>query len=495
MGNPTPITTDLARLEIGRAETALPRSQPTLDVAVVGLGYVGLVTSACLAALGHTVRGVEADPRRLSELQAGRIPFHEPGLADLVAAGVANDRLSFWAPDEISMIGTHSDLIILAVGTHDGNGRWQTNTVRQAFADIAPWLPENTPIVIRSTLPPDFLPVAERLICQIRAEHGLGHVPVMLNPEFTREGRAIADFLHPDRVVIGVLHDPEAIGETILREMYARLDAPILVMSGVDAGLAKLGSNLFLATKISFANELGRLCDVYGGDVAAVVNAVGYDQRIGHQFLNAGLGFGGSCLPNQVSMTIEAAAEMGSPAHLLAAVGRINDEQPVRFARRLFELSGVDEPRLALLGLTFKPDTDDLRDAPSLAVARELVALGARTVAYDPMPSARQRAAEAVPGLEVVETLAEALASADGIGLITEWDVFRRIDWKAARSLTNARIVLDGRNALDEEAVTAAGFLYEGIGRQRLADIGRGEVTLQADSIPELLAVTGHVAV
>ena len=301
--------------------------------------------------------------------------------------------------------------------------------------------------------------------------------------------------MRPDRVVIGVLHDPDGIGESKLREMYARLDAPILVMSGVDAGLAKLGSNLFLATKISFANELGRLCDAYGGDVAAVVRAIGHDRRIGQQFLNAGLGFGGSCLPNQVTMTIEAAERMGSPTRLLAAVGRINDEQPIWFARRLFELSGTREPRLALLGLTFKPDTDDLRDAPSIAVARELLALGARPIAYDPMPSARDRAAEAVPGLDVVDTLSEALASADGIGLITEWDVFRRIDWMAARLLTNATIVLDGRNALDEDAVTAAGFVYEGVGRRRLPEAVVAEAILEATAISDVLMVTDDVAV
>jgi UDPglucose 6-dehydrogenase len=486
-------SSDVARLEMARAESTEEATPRSLDVAVVGLGYVGLVTSACLATLGHNVRGIEADPRRLSELQAGRMPFHEPGLAELVGQVIADGRLSFSSPDDIAEIVFHSDLVILAVGTHDGNGRWQTNTIQQAFADVAPFLPNGTPIIVRSTLPPDYLPAAERLVCQIRAEHDLPHVPVLLNPEFTREGRAIADFLHPDRVVIGVLHDPDGAGESAVRQMYARLDAPILTMSGIDAGLAKLGSNLFLATKISFANELGRLCDTYGGDVAAVVDAVGYDQRIGHQFLNAGLGFGGSCLPNQVTMMIEVADDLGAPAHLLAAVGRINEEQPIRFARRLFELSGVDAPRVALLGLTFKPDTDDLRDAPSLAVARELVALGARPVAYDPMPSARRRAAEMVPGLEVVETLGEALAFADGIGLITEWDVFRRIDWKAARLMTDARIVLDGRNALDEETVTAAGFLYEGIGRRRLPDTGLA--VRDVTTIPQLLEVTDHVAV
>jgi UDPglucose 6-dehydrogenase len=463
-----------------------------VDIAVVGLGYVGLVTSACLADMGHRVRGIEADHGRLDALRASRTPFYEPGLDELVADGADSGRLSFWSSADAPEIVGSSELVVLAVGTHDGNGRWQTDAIAGALGSIVPRMADGSTVVIRSTLPPAYLQTVAAIVATLREQDGLAPISVVLNPEFTREGRAIDDFMQPDRVVVGVISDHDGTGEARLRDLYAPLGAPILVMSGIDACFAKLGSNLFLATKISFANELARLCDAQGADVTAVVAAMGYDSRIGRQFLSAGLGFGGSCLPHQVSMTVETARRAGTDAPLLAAVERINLDQRTRFASRLVELAGKPAPRVALLGLTFKPDTDDLRDAPSIDVARELISLGAHPVAYDPMASARQRVASMVPDLEVVDSLADALRDSDSIGLVTEWDVFLRIDWNAVRFTSNASVVLDGRNALDESAVTEAGFGYEGIGRRHFSP---DDVESSEPQMVRVLAVAGNVAV
>jgi UDPglucose 6-dehydrogenase len=419
--------------------------------------------------MGHSVRGIDASEERLASLRSGRPPFYEPGLDRLVREGTNSGRLDFQSSADAAAVSASSDLVVLAVGTHDGNGRWQTDTMATVLADVVPYVADGVSIVIRSTLPPDYLQTLNTIVAAMREQSGLGAVPLVLNPEFTREGRAIHDFMRPDRVVVGLISDPGRIGERVLRNLYAPLDAPILVMSGIDACFAKLASNLFLATKISFANELARLCDAHGADVSEVVTAMGYDPRIGRQFLSAGLGFGGSCLPHQVSMTVEMARRSMVDAPLLGAVQEVNLEQRARFAHRLVELSTTAAPRVALLGLTFKPDTDDLRDAPSLDVARELIALGAHPVAYDPMPAARHRAATVVSGLDVVESLDEAVYDSDAIGLVTEWSVFRSIDWNAVRSVSRAVAVLDGRNALSEEAILSAGFGYEGIGRRRFS--------------------------
>ena len=439
-----------------------------MHIAVVGLGYVGLVTAACLAKWGHSVSGVEADLSRLRSLRAGLLPFHEPGLSDLVADVTAQRRLRFCALDELATAIRNADAVIVAVGTHDGNGGWQTVTMSRTLAEIAPLLSGGTPLVIRSTLPPAYIASLPSMVRSIRDEEGLDPLPVLLNPEFTREGRAIEDFNAPDRVVLGIVHDPDGVGEAVMRALYGAVLAPVLAMPAIDAAFSKLASNLFLATKISFANELAQLCEEYGADVANIVTVMGLDPRIGNQFLQAGIGFGGSCLPHQVSMTVMAAQDVGLRAPLLSAVDEINHLQRGRFADRLFRLAGEggDGVRIALLGLAFKPGTDDLRDAPSLTVAADLLARGARVTAYDPMPAARARAAQLVPGLMVAASVREALAGVDAVGLVTEWPEFMEMDWAALVSMPRRPVVLDGRNALSAEALHSAGFTYEGFGRR-----------------------------
>jgi len=439
-----------------------------MRISVIGLGYVGLVTGACLARWNHDVTGVDADPQRLGALRDGRPPFHEPGLDRLLTSGIDSGRITF-SQNAASAVAS-AEMVIVAVGTHDGNGGWQTDTMRRCLAEIVPEMADGATLVIRSTLPPDFIRQLDGIVASRRMNAGRSPLAVMLNPEFTREGRAIKDFQEPDRVVLGVISDPDGRGEAALRAVYRAADAPVLVMDALDAALTKLGSNLFLATKISFANELAELCDAFGADVSAVVEGMSHDARIGGAFLRSGIGFGGSCLPNQVTMTVRTGNEAGVPTPLLAAVDEVNHrrrEQVVDRAASLLDGS-VRGRRIALLGLTFKPDTDDLRDAPSLTIASRLIELGASVSAYDPMPRARLQSASLVPGLEVVSSWDEAVRDADAIVLVTEWREFLDLEWGQVATLVKRRIVIDGRNVLPGARLAAAGFVYSSFGRGTL---------------------------
>ena len=451
-----------------------------MRVTVVGLGYVGLVTGACLAEWGHEVVGVDADPRRLGTLRDGRVPFHEPRLPDLVADGVTKGTLQF--TDDLKGASATADLVIVAVGTHDGNGGWQTDTVRGALADIVPAMGDHATLVIRSTLPPDFIRQLSQLVSSRRASAERSPIPVMLNPEFTREGRAVRDYQQPDRIVLGVVIDPDGHGEAALRELYHSAAAPVIVMGAIDAAITKLAANLFLATKISFANELAEICDAFGADVSTVVDGMSYDTRIGGAFLKAGVGFGGSCLPNQVSMTIRTAAQVGIDTPLLSAVDEVNHRRRTQVMERAASLldGTVRGRRVALLGLTFKPDTDDLRDAPALTIASELLEAGAEVIAYDPMPLARERSATLVPGLQVASAAGDAIRDADIAVLVTEWPEFIDLDWALAASTMRRRILIDGRNVLSGEELAAIGFTYSSFGRGTISPDAVGAEALAA---------------
>ena len=435
-----------------------------MRVAVVGLGYVGLVTSACLAEQGHDVVGIEVSRDRIEALLDGRMPFHEPGLADLVSTNRGNGRLTFTADPGAA---AEADVVFVAVGTHDGNGGWQTGTIQSCLNEVVPRLAEDAVLVVRSTLPPWFLAHLPIIVGRIREEAGRSEIPVLLNPEFTKEGTAVQDFMEPERVVLGIARDVDGRGETQLRRLYGGTTAPILAMSATDAALSKLGANLFLATKISFANELAQLCDFYGANVDQVVAAMAYDHRIGGSFLRAGIGFGGSCLPHQVTMTVAAAAEAGSPTPLFAAVAEVNHRQRERMVERLAEMLGgsVAGARIAMLGVTFKPDTDDLREAPAIDIATRLIELGATVIAFDPMTNALQRFATLVPGVIVASSIEIVLEDADAAALVTEWSVFRQLDWQQAAKLMRRAILVDGRNALPAAELVEAGFDYGSFGR------------------------------
>lgn len=436
-----------------------------MQVGVIGLGYVGLVTSACLAEWGHHVIGVETNESRLDSLKQGQVPFFEPGLTEMVTRHTATGQLEFSAsgPNTVA----DADVVIVAVGTHDGNGGWQTETMLACLGEVVPSMADDSVLVVRSTLPPDFIRQLPRLLRSLREQAGVEPIAAIVNPEFTREGAALVDFLEAERVIFGIIDDPNGLGLARLTELYERSTAPILTMSAIDAAFAKLGSNLFLATKISFANELARLCDAYGAQVDQVVAGMAYDARIGGRFLKAGVGFGGSCLPNQVTMTVKSAMLAGIPSPLLAAVDEVNHRQRTDFVARVREMIGgsLDGKRIALLGLTFKPETDDLRDAPALEIARHLINGGASVVAYDPMETARRRSSELVPGLQVVDSAMKAVTDADAIGLVTEWRELIDLDWSAVRALVRNPILVDGRGALSPDAMTAAGFEYAAFGR------------------------------
>lgn len=439
----------------------------SMRVVVIGLGYVGLVTAACVAEWGHRVTGIEADRRRLAELGQARLPFHEPGLDTLLVRGMLRRRLRVGDLDDVPNAVARGDLVVMAVGTHDSNGGWQTETMRHALETVVPSLRPGSVLVIRSTLPPEFILQLPELVAHLRGVEEPPDVSILLNPEFTQEGKAVDDFMRPSRVVCGVIHDPDGIGIERLRQLYAPSAAPFLVMTGIDAAFAKLGANLFLATKISFANELAALSEAYGARVDEVVRAMSFDPRIGSSFLGAGIGFGGSCLPHQVTMTVKTSRLAGTPAPLLTAVDEINRGQPARLVRYLDEMlpPGVQGRRVALLGLTFKPHTDDIRDAPSLAIARLLLERGAKVVAYDPMERARRQSAAAVHDLRVTDDPFAALRRADAVALLTEWPELCSLDWRRAAHLMRGRVVVDGRNALDPETLAAAGLAYAGFGR------------------------------
>lgn len=445
-----------------------------MRVAVVGLGYVGLVTAACLAEWDHLVVGVDADPKRLGALREGRMPFHEPRMPELLADGVGRGRLTF--TDDLRAAAADADVVIVAVGTHDGNGGWQTDTVRGCLAQLVPAMAMGSTLVIRSTLPPDFIRQLATLISAHAAAAERAPIPVMLNPEFTREGRAVRDFQTPDRVVLGIVSDPDGRGEAMVRQLYDRVDAPMVVMGAIDAAITKLGANLFLATKISFANELAEICDAFGADVSTVVDGMSYDARIGGSFLKAGIGFGGSCLPNQVTMTIRTAGQAGVSTPLLSAVDEVNHRRRLQVVERAAALldGTVRARRVALLGLTFKPDTDDLRDAPALTIAEAFIEGGASVVAYDPMPTARERSVGIVPGLEVADTALDAIEGADIAVLVTEWPEFLDLEWKSVGALMRRRVVIDGRNVLSGEELASSGFLYSSFGRGTFLGDGAG---------------------
>jgi len=435
--------------------------QRHLNIGVVGLGYVGLVTATGLVTSGHRVRAYDANVERIDALRAGRLPITEPGVERLLR-GPEGERFS--VHHDLGDAIRDADVVLVAVGTDDGRGGWQTDTMDRALRAVAPLVRRGAVLAVRSTLPPQYVTHLAERVALIRGNRGIG---VVLNPEFTREGTALNDFLHADRVVIGIADDPHGTALEIMEAVYAPIDAPIVVMRAVDASLAKLASNLFLATKISFANEIANLADLHGAQVDDVLKVVGLDPRIGASFMRPGVGFGGSCLPHQVTMTVREGEALGYSAPLIAAVDEVNRRQRQRPVDELLEHFGgsVRGRQVALLGLAFKPGTDDLREAPALDIARDLLDAGARVVATDPLAPTRERAAALAPGLEVCADVDQAVAGAEATILVTEWPEYSALDWRGIARRMAGSLVIDGRNALPPEAITDAGLIYRGYGR------------------------------
>jgi UDPglucose 6-dehydrogenase len=421
-------------------------------VAVIGTGYVGLVTAAGFAELGSDVWCVDVDAAKVAALQAGEVPIHEPGLDEAVAEH--RERLRF--STELEPAIEHARLLFVAVGTPPTySGDADLSAVR-AVIDALP-ASDRHAVVMKSTVPVGTGATLRRVLDE-QGKSGLAYVSC---PEFLREGSALHDFRHPDRVVIG--DDGGWAGDAVA-ELYAPLGAPVIRTDVASAEMVKLASNAFLATKISFINEIANVCEETGADVAEVARGMGLDARIGSSFLRPGIGYGGSCFPKDVSALKQLAGNSGYHFQLLGAVIEVNELQKRRVVAKLEKhLGGLVGKTVALLGLAFKPDTDDMREASSLVLSARLLAEGAHVRGYDPV--AEERARDLMSGVEFAPSALDALDGADAAVVVTEWPEFSQLDWDRVAKVMAGKLVVDGRNALDPEAVRAAGLVYEGIGR------------------------------
>jgi UDPglucose 6-dehydrogenase len=421
-------------------------------VAVIGTGYVGLVTAAGFAELGSEVHCVDVDAEKVARLKAGDVPFHEPGLQELVARH--RGRLHF--STELAAALEHARLLFVAVGTPSTySGDADLSAVRGVVDSVPP--SDRHALVMKSTVP---CGTGESIKRHMR-EQGRGEFAYVSCPEFLREGSAVSDFLNPDRVVVG---DEGGWAGDAVAELYRPLGAPVVRTDVTSAEMVKLASNAFLATKISFINEIANVCEETGADVLEVARGMGLDKRIGTSFLQPGIGFGGSCFPKDVSALKQLAGNTGYHFQLLGAVIEVNELQKRRVVAKLQKHVGdLVGKRVALLGLAFKPNTDDMREASSLVLAARLQAEGAHVVAYDPV--AEEEARERMAGVELAPGPLDAVAGVDAVVLVTEWPEFVDLDWTEVREAMSGTVVVDGRNALDPAAVRGAGLKYEAVGR------------------------------
>lgn len=431
---------------------------------MIGAGYVGLVSAVCFSEFGWTVLCVDTDQDRLDKLRKGIPPIFEPGLDDLMARNMKAGRLSF--SDDLAEAAKDADVIFLAVGTpmRRGDGYADLSFVYSALEDVAPHLNGFTVITTKSTVPVGTSREIERRLREARPDADFA---VCSNPEFLREGSAIQDFTHPDRVLVGVDNDrARDIMEKVYRPLSLR-NAPVVFVSRESAELAKYAANAFLALKISFINEIADLCEEVGADVQEVAHAIGKDRRIGDKFLHPGPGFGGSCFPKDVSAIIRTGRENKTPLSLIEQVQTVNDERKIAMATRIESAAGgsLRGKTVAILGVTFKPNTDDMRDAPSLVIIPMLQERGALVKAYD--PEGRQNAQQMLPDVTWCDRATDALKDADVLAVLTEWNEFRALNLDEARALTKGNVLVDLRNVFQEELATAAGFDYSGIGRGR----------------------------
>jgi UDPglucose 6-dehydrogenase len=424
-------------------------------VGVIGGGPVGLVTATILASWGTRTALIERDDRRLHALEAGKAPFFEPGLDEVLKEQLENEFLVVGG--DLSILSA-SPVTFICVGTPPGpDGTPDLEDLERATANAAEVVPEQGVVAIKSTVPPG---TTSRLNAEIaESRHDIFFVSC---PEFLREGQALYDMRSPSRVVVGGI-DPQA--NKRVADLFAPSEAPVIFTSPTGAELIKYGSNAFLATKISFVNELANLCDLVGADVTEVANGIGADPRIGHAFLNAGLGFGGSCFPKDVRGLEEAGTTRGYTSWLLKACTDINAQQRYRFAAKIRSaLSGsVAGSRIAVLGLSFKPGTDDLRQAPALDIVRSLQRDGAHVVATDPV--AILAAASMIPEVDLIPDPYECVRDADALVLATEWPEYLALNWARIRDLMRGNVILDGRNVLDRKLLSSLGFWCYGVGR------------------------------
>ncbi|MEA2317114.1 MAG: UDPglucose 6-dehydrogenase [Solirubrobacteraceae bacterium] len=419
---------------------------------MIGTGYVGLVTAAGFAEIGNEVHCIDIDADKIARLERGEIPIYEPGLAELVERN--RERLHF--STDIADALEHARLLFVAVGTPPTYSGDADLSAVHAVVDSMP-ASNGHAIVMKSTVPVG----TGRSIKRIFGERGKEGFRYVSCPEFLKEGSAVPDFLEPDRVVVG--DDGDWAGDAVV-DLYAPLEAPLVRTDIESAEMIKLAANAFLATKISFINEIANVCEVTGANVTEVARGIGLDDRIGAKFLQAGVGFGGSCFPKDVSALKQLAGNSGYHFQLLNAVIEVNELQKRRVIGKLEKhLGTLVGKRVALLGLAFKPNTDDMREATSLVLSARLQAAGAQVSAYDPI--AEEEARRLMPRIEFAGDVLECVTGADAVVLVTEWDEFKSMDLDAVAERMAGRVLIDGRNALDPAAARAAGLTYEGIGR------------------------------
>jgi len=434
-----------------------------MNVTMLGGGYVGLVSGVCFAEFGANVNCIDVDAIKIKRLQNGEIPIYEPGLEDLTKKNVTEGRLKF--SSEYSNVISDSDLIFIAVGTpsRHGDGHADLSYVFQAAKDIAPHLSGYTVIVDKSTVPVGTARHVKRIVEETNPD---ADFDVASNPEFLREGAAISDFMRPDRVVIGVESER---AEVLLRNLYRPLnliESPLLITGLETAELIKYAANAFLATKISFINEMAALCEEVGADVHDVSKGMGLDGRIGRKFLHPGPGYGGSCFPKDTRALARIAQEHGVPSRIVESVIEVNEAQKARMISKIRKALGGDEAKktVAVLGLTFKPETDDMREAPSLSILPKLIERGMQVRAHD--PKGIKEAKSLLPAeIEYVEDLNEVYKGVDAIILFTEWNVYRGMNMRQVLKSMSGNVLIDLRNVYDVDEMKATGFDYHCVGR------------------------------
>jgi len=439
-----------------------------LLIAVIGTGYVGLVSGACFANLGHDVICVDIDRERIADLNNGKVPIFEPGLEDLVDEGRRQSKLQFTA--DLKLAVGKADVVIIAVGTpsREADGRADLSFVHAAATAIGKYMKSSAVIVTKSTVPVGTGDEVERILREARPA---ARFEVVSNPEFLREGSAIEDFQQPDRIVVGVQSER---ARSAMAELYAPLvdrGTPLIVTGRRTAELTKYAANAFLAMKVTFINEIADLCERADADVEELAEGIGLDSRIGPKFLQAGPGFGGSCFPKDALALVKVGQDFGSPLRLVEATLSINGARKRAMGRKIIAAAGgeVHGKRIGVLGLTFKANTDDMRDAPSIPIIETLVEAGAKVSAYD--PEAPKAAKALLPAVRFARNAYDAAADADVLVVITDWAEFRRLDFEALRDVMRTPQIVDLRNLYDGDDMRQYGFRYEGAGKSSASEL------------------------
>ncbi|MGB1688282.1 MAG: UDP-glucose dehydrogenase family protein [Ilumatobacteraceae bacterium] len=428
-------------------------------IGVVGVGYVGLTTGACLAHIGHTVVCGDVDAEKINRLRNGEIPIVEEGLTEIVSEGISTGRLEFVVG--ATEVAERSNIVFLCVPTpQDDDGSADLSFIEAASAEIGPVLRKGAIVVNKSTVPVGTTTVVDEVIQR-------SDITVVSHPEFLREGTAVNDFLHPDRLVVGA--DDRSAAEKVAA-LYESIDTQVIITDAASAETIKYAANGFLAMKISFVNAVAAMCEAVGADVVDVVEGIGSDRRIGREFLRPGPGWGGSCFPKDSHALVHVAASHGYDFSMMRGVIAVNDEQRERMVRKVQHAAGTNDLNgmtISVLGLTFKAGTDDLRDSPSLAVINRLRELGATVKAYDPTTTGTlsQIQQSFLSGISVEQSIDEAMSEGDVLVILTEWPEFMSLDLERAKVLLSGSAIVDTRNLLNPQTVRAAGLTYDGVGR------------------------------